>query len=90
MRASEDLRAFVDGYDADAAVRVALPTAMGERARAMHTMLAAAHAAKREPWATMFIEGHGAHWQAVADYVVAHQSGWHRALTEAAGPAASA
>ncbi|MGP5251436.1 phosphotransferase [Brachybacterium alimentarium] len=78
------LAALVDGYGADADLRVRLPRAMAERTEAMHEMLREAHAAGREPWGSMFIEGHGEHWRTAAEYVAVHEPLWTRTLTDAA------
>lgn len=78
---AERLAAFVDGYGANDELRRALPRAMRDRVRAMQALLDTAHREGREPWATMFVEGHGAHWGAVYDVVERHQDRWVRALT---------
>lgn len=80
-RAAGDLRAFVDGYRADLELRTELPAAMHRRAEAMLELLTTAHEERREPWASMFSDGHGSHWTAVVDYVHAHQGLWLDALT---------
>lgn len=82
-RAASDLSAFVDGYGADDELRAALPEVMTRRAAAMFELLRSGHAEHREPWGTMFSEGHGAHWAAVVDYAAAHQAVWREAV---AGP----
>ncbi len=79
-RSGAHLRALVDGYAPDAQLRAALPAAVGERAAAMRDLLRDAHAEGREPWATMHVEGHGAHWAAVADHVLRHRADWAAAL----------
>lgn len=81
------LRALVDGYGADSALRAALPRTMALRAEAMWKMLRDAHRADREPWGSMFVSGHGAHWRRVADHVARHESTWAAAL-DGPGPAA--
>lgn len=78
--AARDLAAFVDGYDAEPALRDALPAAMHRRAAAMLELLRSGHETGREPWASMFADGHGAHWAAVTHYVAADQSTWSDAL----------
>lgn len=75
-----DLAALVDGYDADAAMREALPAAMARRTRAMLEMLESAHRAGREPWGTMFVTGHGEHWRRATAFVARHQQIWAEAL----------
>ena len=56
------LAAFLDGYDADQDLRARLPTTMARRARAMHSLLRRSHEANMEPWASMYVQGHGDHW----------------------------
>ncbi|MFE7844801.1 phosphotransferase [Microbacterium sp. NPDC057407] len=79
-RAAERLRAFVEGYRPDRAMRTALPRVMGERADAMHALLRSAHESGREPWSAMFVAGHGEHWRTVAAYVRSHDDVWAAAL----------
>lgn len=79
VEAARDLAAFVDGYGAERALRIALPAAMLRRTEAMLHLLSSSHEAGREPWASMFAEGHGAHWQAATQYVGAHQALWSAA-----------
>lgn len=81
-RAAADLRAFVDGYGADLELRLRLPSAMHERAAAMLSLLTTAHEEHREPWASMFSDGHGSHWTAVVDYVGTHRAVWLDALVD--------
>ncbi|ACL40927.1 aminoglycoside phosphotransferase [Pseudarthrobacter chlorophenolicus A6] len=78
--AARRLRALVDGYDADASLRAALPAAMVRRTAAMHRLLESAHQSGFQPWADMFVNGHGAHWQAAARYVERNQKAWADAL----------
>ena len=80
-RSAAGLRAFVDGYGADAGLREELPSAMQRRAEAMLELLTTAHDERREPWASMFSDGHGSHWTAVVDYVHDHRGLWLDALT---------
>lgn len=78
--AAQRLSALIDGYGAGVDLRGALPETMGHRAEAMHELLITSHRTGRLPWGRMFVEGHGAHWRAAADYVVAHRSIWAEAL----------
>jgi len=78
--AARDLAAFVDGYRADEALRAALPHTMHRRAAAMHRLLRTSHEASREPWASMYVAGHGEHWKRVAEYVEQHEGVWAAAL----------
>ncbi|MEQ6896430.1 phosphotransferase [Microbacterium sp. KR10-403] len=81
--AAQRLRAFVSGYGADAMLRAQLTSALAGRAWAMHDMLERAHHDGREPWGSMYTEGHGAHWRAVARYLEQHAGVWQAALTAA-------
>jgi Ser/Thr protein kinase RdoA (MazF antagonist) len=78
--AAQRLGAFLDGYAADRALRAALPTTMARRARAMHTFLRRSHTAGDEPWASMYVAGHGEHWDETAEYVGRHEQVWRRAI----------
>lgn len=49
------LRAFIDGYGADAALRKAL----AERTAAMYELLKSSHETAFQPWATMYVNGDG-------------------------------
>lgn len=74
------LVAFVAGYDADDMLRTALPTAMAERAHSMHQLLQRSHESGVEPWASMYVEGHGEHWGGTATFIARHEQVWRRAL----------
>jgi len=78
--AASRLAAFLDGYDTDVALRAALPTTMARRARAMHTLLRRSHEQGEEPWASMYVEGHGEHWDQTAKYVAQHEQVWRSAV----------
>jgi hypothetical protein len=80
QRAADDLRAFVDGYGADPPLRAGLAATLAPRAWAMHDLLASAHRAGREPWGSMYLAGHGAHWRGVARFIDAHAAVWDDAL----------
>lgn len=82
--AAERLAAFLAGYGADEALRELLPQAMAARTAAMLTLLRTAHESGREPWGSMYVSGHGAHWRAVTDYVARHEAVWTRALAGSA------
>lgn len=79
--AAARLRAVVDGYGADELLREALPVALGKRTAAMHELLKSSHETGFQPWADMYVNGHGAHWGAAADYVIRNQDAWRQALT---------
>lgn len=74
------LTTFVDGYGADEAMRAALPATMADRAHAMHELLQRSHQTGREPWGTMYVEGHGQHWLGTAEFIASHDNDWRRAL----------
>jgi tRNA A-37 threonylcarbamoyl transferase component Bud32 len=76
------LAAFLDGYAPDDTLRTALPTTMARRARAMHSLLRRSHDRGEEPWASMYLEGHGEHWNQTADYVVQHERVWLSAIDQ--------
>lgn len=76
------LAAFVDGYGADPEMRRHLPSAMAERASAMHDLLRTSGLTGHEPWASMFHDGHGAHWEAAARYVRTNRAVWATVLAE--------
>lgn len=78
--AARNLSAFIGGYDADQGMRDALPEAMLKRTAAMHHLLKSSHDAGDEPWASMYTDGHGDHWQAATSYVQCHQDLWTEAL----------
>lgn len=78
--AAERLGWFVGGYDPDPPLRASLPDLLGPRAAAMHRMLRTAQESGLEPWATMFVEGHGAHWAGVARIATENRGVWRRAL----------
>src|SRR5699024_5647293 len=80
------LAALVDGYGADASLRAQLPRAMVQRTEAMHELLRTSHASGREPWGSMFVEGHGAHWRGAADHVAACEGVWAQALNGSLDP----
>lgn len=78
------LSAFVDGYAADEELRVSLPESMGDRAAAMHELLRSSHARGREPWGSMYIDGHGEHWARTTRLIREHEQRWALALRRGA------
>lgn len=80
--AAARLRALVDGYGADLALREALPATMAKRAAAMFELLRSSSESGFQPWAEMYGNGHGEHWLAAADYVARNQTAWERALSQ--------
>lgn len=79
--AAQDLRAFVDGYAADAGLRAELAVALPQRAGAMHALLENSHRDGREPWGSMYADFHGAHWEAVTRFLEHNEQIWANALT---------
>lgn len=79
--ASFRLRTFIDGYEADAALREALPAAMAKRTAAMFELLRTSNANGIQPWAHMFVSGHSEFWREAAQYVSRNQTAWERALS---------
>jgi len=75
------LAAFLNGYDADSVLRAALPRTMVKRARAMHDLLRHSHESGREPWGSMYADGHGLLWGDTATYIARHQATWTQALS---------
>lgn len=83
--AAERLRSFVDGYGAELGLREQLPAAMVRRAQAMVDLLESSYRVGDEPWSSMFLEGHGAHWRGVVAYLAHHELLWAEALDQASG-----
>lgn len=81
--AAGDLSALVEGYAPEPSIRRTLAEAVVRRAEAMYTLLSDAHRIGRQPWAAMFTNGHGAHWDAVRSYVRANEPLWDAALNTA-------
>lgn len=81
--AAQRLSAFVDGYEADRELRASLPEALHQRAHAMLDLLTESHRAGREPWASMFVEGHGEYWRAATDFAGSHRDLWGAVLARA-------
>lgn len=77
------LAAFADGYGAERDLREALPAAMARRAQAMHELLRRSREIGREPWGTMYVEGHGEHWAGTAKFIEDHEVHWRAALRTA-------
>lgn len=82
--AARDLAAFVDGYGADHGMRTELPATMHRRAAAMHDLLRSSNDSGREPWGSMYADGHGAHWRSATQPVKRHQNLWSEALLSSA------
>ena len=78
--AAARLRAVIDGYEADEVLREALPEALGQRTAAMYELLKSSHETGFQPWAEMYVSGHGDHWRGAADYVLRNKDAWKQAL----------
>ena len=79
--ALERLTAFLDGYGPDEVLRSGLPTAMTQRARAMSDHLRRSHTSGHEPWASMYLAGHGEHWKATTAFLARHEQTWRQSLS---------
>jgi Ser/Thr protein kinase RdoA (MazF antagonist) len=79
---AQDLRVFVDGYGADDALRRDVAGMLARRAGAMYELLERSHREGREPWGSMFVEGHGDHWRGIALFLEEHQRVWEDALLD--------
>lgn len=75
------LRAFVDGYGADASLREALPTTMAKRTEAMFELLRSSNDTGLQPLADMYTSGHGEFWRQATEYVTRNHTAWERALS---------
>jgi hypothetical protein len=80
--AATRLRALIDEYEADLPLREALPATMAKRAAAMFELLRSASESGFQPWADLYVNGHGEHWRAAADYVARNQTAWKQALSQ--------
>lgn len=78
--AAERLDAFLGGYGPDEALRAALPKTMAQRARAMHRLLRRSHDSGEEPWASMYVQGHGERWEQAAEFIARHEGRWTTAI----------
>lgn len=70
------LAALLNGYGADAALRRALPPILGARAHAMYDLLRRSSAEGHEPWAGMYVAGHGDHWRETTRFIAEHEGAW--------------
>ncbi|MET4060320.1 Ser/Thr protein kinase RdoA (MazF antagonist) [Arthrobacter sp. UYP6] len=78
--AADNLAAFVAGYGADRTLRGKLPEALHQRAAAMYRLLKTSHDVGREPWGSMYEQGHGDHWRRATRYALRHRALWSEAL----------
>jgi aminoglycoside phosphotransferase (APT) family kinase protein len=78
--ADRRLRLVADEYGLTQEQRQLLVPMLTRRARAMHDFLARQAAGGTEPWARLWQQGHGAAWQADADYIERQAEAWRRAL----------
>ena len=46
----------------------------------MYELLESSHETAFQPWADMYVDGHGEHWRAAAEYVLRNQTTWEQAL----------
>lgn len=89
--AASRLRVLViEGYDAAAGLRAALPRAMGAHTQAMHDFLRESHRGDAQPWGRMSVDGHGEHWARATRFVKEPESLWVQALRRHPGSGVSA
>jgi len=74
------LRVFADAYELDESQRRDLVPMLARRTRVMRDFLARQAAVGVQPWAGLWERGHGAAWQADADYIEANEADWAAAL----------
>ncbi|MFF0338876.1 phosphotransferase enzyme family protein [Kribbella sp. NPDC004875] len=75
------LGALVDGYGLDQEQRHALPAQIAARTWGSYELLVRGHETGEQPWARMYLEGHGDYWGPTAAYVEQHHDAWVAALT---------
>jgi Phosphotransferase enzyme family len=78
--AGQRLRVLADGYGLTPEQRELLVPMLARRTRAMYEFLARQAARGAQPWARLWGQGHGAAWQADADYIAQRADTWRRAL----------
>jgi Ser/Thr protein kinase RdoA (MazF antagonist) len=74
------LRALADGYGLDEQQRRAFPELIVGHTRGMFDLLHRGSLSGEQPWARLWLEGHGDHWGVAASYIDSHLDLWHRAL----------
>ncbi len=74
------MRLLADEYGLAEAERELLVPMLARRAHAMHDFLAQQADVGVEPWRRLWQQGHGAAWQADADYTAEREDTWRRAL----------
>ncbi|GAA2165958.1 phosphotransferase [Actinomadura napierensis] len=80
--AAARLSVFADAYGLDEGQRRELVSLLGRRAWSMHDFLRAQAAARHQPWATLWQQGHGDTWRSNAEYIEERQELWARALLD--------
>ncbi|WP_222719554.1 phosphotransferase [Actinokineospora xionganensis] len=80
--AARRLRLLVDAYVLDEPQRHALLRLLGPRAWSMRDFLAAQAAAGTQPWARLWLEGHGTAWRLTAEHIDRHAESWAKALLD--------
>lgn len=80
VSSAQRLAALVDGYGLDGAHRVDLVAKLGPRVRSMYDFLQRSHDGGVQPWARLWLEGHGAAWLDDALYVEDRRQLWEAAL----------
>ena len=78
------LAALVDGYRLDTEDRRTLVDLLPARSRAMFNFLQLGHRQRLEPWARLWVEGHGRAWSRRTSFVERHREDFRRALEASA------
>ncbi|MCT9075474.1 phosphotransferase enzyme family protein [Streptomyces fulvoviolaceus] len=78
--AADRLRVFADAYGLDEAERRDLIPLLSRRTLAMHDFLRDQAAQHKQPWATLWAEGHGDAWRNDAEYIEQRDEQWAHAL----------
>lgn len=79
--AAARVRVLADAYGLDGEQRLRLAPMLARRAGAMRDLLAAGHANGTQPWARLWVEGHGATWSQDTAYIAQREQEWLTALT---------
>jgi Ser/Thr protein kinase RdoA (MazF antagonist) len=78
--AAARVRLLADTYGLDEEQRRRLAPMLARRARAMYDLLTNGHAAGAQPWARLWMDGHGEVWRNDTGYIRQHERTWLAAL----------
>jgi hypothetical protein len=59
-----------------------MPDAMAERTAAIFNLLESSNEVGFQPWADMYVNGHGEYWRAASKYVLQNQVIWEQILAQ--------